>query len=47
MIHLNCTASRESHVVIKIEFPINLFRPIRSKRVKRANVIILDRTVIL
>ena len=24
MIHLNCTASRESHVVIKIEFPINL-----------------------
>jgi hypothetical protein len=23
MIHLNCTASRESHVVIKIEFPIN------------------------
>jgi hypothetical protein len=29
MIHLNCTASRESHVVIKIEFPINHDGPVR------------------
>jgi hypothetical protein len=35
MIHLNCTASRESHVVIKIEFPINLV-PDESLTVRRS-----------
>jgi len=28
MIHRNCTAARESHVVIKIEFPINRLVPV-------------------
>src|SRR4030095_15546528 len=41
MIHLNCTASRESHVVIKIEFPINIERGVGFGK---ADDLVIDQT---